>query len=213
MGLYVIQRSRIWYTGVTVLLGGEIDTKSCNWSSSTTKIFPLIQKSLDQLAIFLRFITTLTLFRERERERERMASYGMASVASGFALAPNLTSTTISSSSKSSILLVSNKNRSGGGSNSGKFSRSVIVRAAEKAEPSAATKAPPTGEKPPPIGPKRGAKVKILRKESYWHNGIGSVVAVDQDPKTRYPVVVRFNKVNYANVSTNNYALDEIQQV
>ncbi len=70
--------------------------------------------------------------------------------------------------------------------------------------------APP---KPPPIGPKRGAKVKILRKESYWFNGTGSVVAVDQDPKTRYPVVVRFNKVNYANVSTNNYALDEIQEV
>jgi len=34
-----------------------------------------------------------------------------------------------------------------------------------------------------------------------------------QDPKTRYPVVVRFNKVNYANVSTNNYALDEIEEV
>ena len=36
------------------------------------------------------------------------------------------------------------------------------------------------------------------------------VVFVVQDPNTRYPVVVRFNKVNYANVSTNNYALDEI---
>ncbi|RWW08497.1 hypothetical protein BHE74_00019766 [Ensete ventricosum] len=35
----------------------------------------------------------------------------------------------------------------------------------------------------------------------------------DKDPKTRYPVVVRFNKVNYAGVSTNNYALDEIQEV
>ena len=34
-----------------------------------------------------------------------------------------------------------------------------------------------------------------------------------QDPNTRYPVVVRFNKVNYASVSTNNYALDEIQEV
>lgn len=34
-----------------------------------------------------------------------------------------------------------------------------------------------------------------------------------QDPKTRYPVVVRFNKVNYANVSTNNYALDEIEEL
>jgi hypothetical protein len=26
-----------------------------------------------------------------------------------------------------------------------------------------------------------------------------------------YPVVVRFDKVNYAGVSTNNYALDEIE--
>jgi len=41
----------------------------------------------------------------------------------------------------------------------------------------------------------------------YWF------VFVVQDPKTRYPVVVRFNKVNYANVSTNNYALDEIVEV
>nr|4Y28_E Chain E, Photosystem I reaction center subunit IV A, chloroplastic [Pisum sativum] len=65
----------------------------------------------------------------------------------------------------------------------------------------------------PPIGPKRGAKVKILRQESYWYKGTGSVVTVDQDPNTRYPVVVRFNKVNYANVSTNNYALDEVEEV
>ncbi|KAL1817352.1 hypothetical protein ACET3Z_019926 [Daucus carota] len=55
--------------------------------------------------------------------------------------------------------------------------------------------------------------VKILSKESYWYKGTGSVVAVDQDPKTQYPVVVRFKKVNYAGVSTNNYALDEIEEV
>ncbi|WP_079864420.1 photosystem I reaction center subunit IV, partial [Acinetobacter baumannii] len=60
------------------------------------------------------------------------------------------------------------------------------------------------------MGPKRGTKVKILRRESYWYNGTGSVVAVDQDPQSRYPVVVRFDKVNYANVSTNTYALDEL---
>ncbi|CAD5174970.1 unnamed protein product [Musa acuminata subsp. malaccensis] len=41
---------------------------------------------------------------------------------------------------------------------------------------------------PPPNGPQRGA----------------------EDPKTRYPVVVRFNKVNHAAVSTKKYALDEI---
>ncbi len=28
----------------------------------------------------------------------------------------------------------------------------------------------------------------------------------------RYPVVVRFDTVNYAGVSTNNYALDEVEQ-
>ncbi|KAK8630533.1 hypothetical protein V6N13_079323 [Hibiscus sabdariffa] len=44
----------------------------------------------------------------------------------------------------------------------------------------------------------------------YWYSSYGSVVTVDQDPKTQYPVVVRFNKVNYGNVSTN-YALDEIE--
>ena len=91
----------------------------------------------------------------------------------------------------------------------------LVVKAAEEAAPPAATAEPVKEEKPkpPPIGPKRGAKVRILRKESYWFKGVGSVVTVDQDPKTRYPVVVRFNKVNYANVSTNNYALDEIEEV
>ena len=39
---------------------------------------------------------------------------------------------------------------------------------------------------------------------------IGKVISVDQSG-VRYPVVVRFEKVNYAGVSTNNYALDEIE--
>ncbi|KAH9307312.1 hypothetical protein KI387_035223 [Taxus chinensis] len=79
--------------------------------------------------------------------------------------------------------------------------------------PPAAAKEETPAVKPPPIGPKRGAKVKILRPESYWFNGVGSVVAVDQDPSSRYPVVVRFEKVNYANISTNNFALDEVTEL
>ncbi|KAI4369464.1 hypothetical protein MLD38_017901 [Melastoma candidum] len=92
-------------------------------------------------------------------------------------------------------------------------SRRLSVRATEEGAAPAAATAEAEAPKPPPIGPKRGTKVKILRGESYWFKDVGSVVAVDQDPKTRYPVVVRFSKVNYANVSTNNYALDEIQEL
>ncbi|KAL2323371.1 hypothetical protein Fmac_027750 [Flemingia macrophylla] len=135
-----------------------------------------------------------------------MASSNMASAASGFVLSLNVAGATTNASP--SRVMFPSKNNNG--------SR-LVVRASEEAAP--ATAPPPLeGEaapkpKPPPIGPKRGTKVKILRKESYWYKGTGSVVAVDQDPKTRYPVVVRFNKVNYANVSTNNYALDEIEEV
>ncbi|XP_020095484.1 photosystem I reaction center subunit IV, chloroplastic-like [Ananas comosus] len=141
-----------------------------------------------------------------------MATTNMASAASSFVLTSAIPTT--NTSARANSLSFHKPGR-----------RMVVVRAEEeaaaappptpapeggaKASPAAAVKPPP----PPPIGPKRGAKVKILRRESYWYNGIGSVVTVDQDPKTRYPVVVRFNKVNYAGVSTNNYALDEIKEV
>ena len=58
----------------------------------------------------------------------------------------------------------------------------------------------------------RGAKVRILRKESYWFNQTGTVASVDKSG-IRYPVVVKFENVNYAGTNTNNFALNELNEV
>ena len=58
----------------------------------------------------------------------------------------------------------------------------------------------------------RNSKVRILRKESYWFNQVGTVATVDQSG-IRYPAVVRFESINNAGINTNNFALDELVEV
>ena len=58
----------------------------------------------------------------------------------------------------------------------------------------------------------RGSTVRILRKESYWVNQIGTVATVDKG-KSKYPILVRFENVNYSGTNTNNFALDELKEI
>jgi photosystem I subunit 4 len=59
----------------------------------------------------------------------------------------------------------------------------------------------------------KGSKVRILRKESYWFNKVGVVISVEKSTVIRYPVVVRFESVNYSGTNTNNFSLTELKEV
>jgi photosystem I subunit 4 len=53
--------------------------------------------------------------------------------------------------------------------------------------------------------------VRNLRKESYWYNEVGTIVTVEK--RGKYPILVRFNKVNYSGTNSTNFNSKELQLV
>ena len=89
----------------------------------------------------------------------------------------------------------------------------VTMHAEEEAKPAPKKAAPKKKKKAakPWIGPEKGSTVKILRRDSYWYKTTGTVVNVNQNPNVKYPVLVKFDFVNYSNVNSNGFALWEVQ--
>ena len=54
----------------------------------------------------------------------------------------------------------------------------------------------------------KGSKVKVLRKESYWYQDVGTVFKVEDNIK--YPIAVRFTRQSYNGVNINNFSENEL---
>ena len=54
----------------------------------------------------------------------------------------------------------------------------------------------------------KGSKVKVLRKESYWYQDVGTVFKVEDNIK--YPIAVRFTRQSYNGVLINNFSQNEV---
>ncbi|WP_287127570.1 photosystem I reaction center subunit IV [Candidatus Cyanaurora vandensis] len=59
----------------------------------------------------------------------------------------------------------------------------------------------------------KGSQVRVLRQESYWYNDVGTVASVDKGANVIYPVTVRFERVNYSSLNTNNFGVSELEEV
>lgn len=57
----------------------------------------------------------------------------------------------------------------------------------------------------------KGSKVKVLRRESYWYQDIGTVFKVEKNIK--YPIAVRFTRQSYNGVTINNFSENELRLV
>ena len=64
----------------------------------------------------------------------------------------------------------------------------------------------------------RKDKVRILRPESYWFNTTGEIVSIDKSANMRYPITVRFDKVDYkvfsgvdGGANTSQFAESELE--